>query len=100
MYFLKDDRKVNFNFNAWKYPTYSHFSFFETFRGDFAPSAPLPTPHKFSASDPLELQKLVRIQQIIGLNKCLSSFFFLNYQDTCILFPGFELATGPVVRDQ
>ena len=38
---IQDDRKANFNnFDAWKYPTFSIFSFFETFRGGFPPSAP------------------------------------------------------------
>ena len=35
MYFLKDDRKAHFN--AWKYPTFYHFPFFETFRGTTVP---------------------------------------------------------------
>ena len=41
-YFLvKDDRKANFNtLDAWKYPTFSIFSFFNTFRGAFTPSSP------------------------------------------------------------
>ena len=35
MYFLiKDNRKANFNnFDAWKYPIFSHFSRFETLNG-------------------------------------------------------------------
>ena len=39
MYFLiKDDRKANFN--AWKYPIFYFFSFFETFRGAVTPCPP------------------------------------------------------------
>ena len=43
-YFLaKGDIKANFNnFDAWKYPIFFHFPFFEICRGAFAPLAPPP----------------------------------------------------------